>query len=192
VATERLYGRNAVLESLRAGRRRPRRLLLADGLQPDERIDEISGRAGSLGLSVERLSRAALDDLAPSGHQGVVLETSGYPYAREVPEGAPGPESILLALDELEDPRNVGSLLRTAEAAGVDGVVLPERRSVAITPAVVNASSGAVEHLLVTPASWATGSSGSMAEQNPRTCSTPTCRCPPWWWSARRDAGCAA
>lgn len=150
MATERLYGRNAVLESLRAGRRRPRRLLLADGLQPDERIDEISGRAGSLGLSVERLSRAALDDLAPSGHQGVVLETSGYPYAREVPEGAPGPESILLALDELEDPRNVGSLLRTAEAAGVDGVVLPERRSVAITPAVVNASSGAVEHLLVT------------------------------------------
>lgn len=149
MALERLYGRNAVLESLRAGRRQPRRVLLAENLQRDERIDEIMGRAGSLGLPVQRMRRAAIDDLAPFGNQGVVLETSGYPYARAVPEDAPGPESILLALDELEDPRNVGALLRTAESAGVDGVVLPERRSASITPAVVNASSGAVEHLSV-------------------------------------------
>jgi 23S rRNA (guanosine2251-2'-O)-methyltransferase len=149
VATEFLYGRNAVLESLRAARRRNRRLLVADNLQHDERLDEIARRADAASLVRERVPRPALDELAPAGHQGVVLETSRYPYAESVLPHEPSSASILLAFDELEDPRNVGALIRTAEAAGVEGIVLPERRSVEITPAVVNASSGAVEHMAV-------------------------------------------
>jgi 23S rRNA (guanosine2251-2'-O)-methyltransferase len=149
VARELLYGRNAVREVLRAGRRRVHRLILAASLRPDPRLDEIRALAERAGLPIETESREALDALVQHNHQGVVLEAETFPYAANVIPDAPAPESILLALDELEDPRNVGALIRTAEAAGVDGVVILERRAAGITPAVVNASSGAVEHLAV-------------------------------------------
>jgi 23S rRNA (guanosine2251-2'-O)-methyltransferase len=149
VARELLYGRNAVLESLRAGRRNAHRLLLADSLRPDARLDEVRGLAARATLTVDELSRDTLDELVPQNHQGVILEADGFPYASTVIPETPAPTSILLALDELEDPRNVGALMRTAEAVGIDGLVMLERRAAAITPAVVNASSGAVEHLRV-------------------------------------------
>jgi len=148
MANELLYGRNAVLESLRAGRRRHVRLTVLDTIASDERIDEIMGRAGQIGLAIHRAPRAEIDRLAPRGNQGVVLATSPYPYATP-PDAEPQPDDIILALDELEDPRNAGALMRTAEAAGVTGVIFPERRSVDVTPAVVNASSGATEHLRI-------------------------------------------
>ncbi len=86
-------------------------------------------------------------------HQGVALEVSGYPYvpwqeALRASQQA-GEMPLLLVLDCLQDPQNLGSLLRTAEAVGVHGVVIPKRRAVDITPAVVNASAGAAEHLNV-------------------------------------------
>jgi 23S rRNA (guanosine2251-2'-O)-methyltransferase len=149
VATEHLYGRNAVIEALRAGRRRHHRLMVADNLRRDARVDEIVRCARELQIPRGDVARSTLDELAPQGHQGIVLETSAYPYAATVLGGEPSSATILLAFDELEDPRNVGALIRTAEAAGVEGIVLPERRSVEITPAVVNASSGAVEHMAV-------------------------------------------
>jgi 23S rRNA (guanosine2251-2'-O)-methyltransferase len=78
----------------------------------------------------------------------VVLEATPYAYATEaIPQ--PQSDGIILALDELEDPRNAGALMRSAEAAGVSGVIFPERRAVEVTPAVVNASSGATEHLMI-------------------------------------------
>lgn len=149
MATEYLFGRNAVLESLRAGRRQHRAVLIGSFVQSDERIGEIRQLAGSLAIEVRAATADELDRLAPHGNQGVVLETTSYPYADPLRYRNPQPEDILLALDELEDPRNVGALMRTAEAAGVAGIVIPERRSVDITPSVVNASSGAVEHLNV-------------------------------------------
>lgn len=145
MANDFLFGRNAVLEAMRAGRRSHRSLRLLDSAQPDERINEILERAKDSALRVLPSSRDELDRLAPGGNQGVVLETSPYPYAADPLE--PRPDSIFLAMDELEDPRNVGALIRSAESAGVTGVVFPERRSVDVTPAVVNASSGATEHL---------------------------------------------
>ncbi len=148
MANEFLYGRNAVVESLRAGRRRHRSVRLLDSARQDERIEEIIGRAGQQGIPVTRVPRDELDSYAPRGNQGVVLETSAYPYATPL-DAAPVGEEIILALDELEDPRNAGALMRSAEAAGVAGVIFPERRSVEVTPAVVNASAGAVEHLRV-------------------------------------------
>lgn len=148
MASEYLYGRNAVLESLRAGRRAPVQLLTLESIQPDERVAEILERANRQSIPHVATSRPRLEEFAPFGNQGVVLETSPYPYA-EPQDDAPGPDAIILALDELEDPRNAGSLMRTAEAAGVSGVIFPERRSVEVTPAVVNASSGAAEHLMI-------------------------------------------
>ncbi len=149
MANERLYGRNAVLESLRAGRRQHVALQILDSIGNDERIDEILEHARQQSIGIDRLSRDEIDRLAPHGNQGVLLETSSYPYAADQGDSEPGLDAIVLALDELEDPRNAGSLMRTAEAAGVTGVLFPERRSVEVTPAVVNASSGAAEHLQI-------------------------------------------
>lgn len=148
MAAEYLYGRNAVLESLRAARRNHNAVYIGDFVQADERIEEIHRLAGIESLPVRVSSRDDIERHAPIGHQGVLLETSRYPYSPPVTD-QPGPEDLILALDELEDPRNAGALFRTAEAVGVAGVAIPERRTVEVTPAVVNASSGAVEHLRV-------------------------------------------
>ena len=143
-----LYGRNAVRESLRAGRRKYFRLLIAEGVEQDGRLAEIERLARSRSLTIERIPRDRLDELAGHGHQGVGLESGPYPYTEDVRIGDLAQRrSVVLALDGIEDPRNAGTLLRTAEAVGVALVVFPSDRAVGITPAVVNASSGAVEHL---------------------------------------------
>lgn len=148
---ELLFGRNAVREALRAGRRHPRRLLLASGDKEGPR--DIAQLARRGGVVVTETTRQALDRLLPaSNHQGVALETSAYAYA-SLPAllEAGDAEPLLLALDRLQDPQNVGALLRTAEAVGVTGVLIPEHRAAAVTPAVVNASAGATEHLAIVP-----------------------------------------
>jgi 23S rRNA (guanosine2251-2'-O)-methyltransferase len=155
---EWIYGRNPVYETLRAGRRQTFRLRIAQGVQEKGRLAEILHLCSQRKMPVERAPRPALDGINP-GHQGVALECSGYPYAvlpdlvdlssqRDEP-------ALILILDSLQDPQNLGTLLRTAEACGVHGVLLPLRHTVAVTPAVVNASSGASEHLLVAQANLA-------------------------------------
>jgi 23S rRNA (guanosine2251-2'-O)-methyltransferase len=153
--TDLLYGRNAVREALRAGRRRCARLLVAASAQEKQAaLAEIIALAQQRGLPVEQTDRRALDkQVAGARHQGVVLAASEYPYAEldDCLEAAArqGEPALLLLLDHLQDPQNVGTLLRTAEVVGVHGVVLPARRAAGITPAVVNASSGATEHLAI-------------------------------------------
>ena len=149
-----LYGRNPVLESLRAGRRKVRGLFLADSAKEGSVLTEIVRRVHQIGGTHEQLSKHELARLVGHRqHQGVALETGSYPYA-EVEDmlsraEEAGESPFLLILDLMQDPQNVGVLLRTAEAVGVHGVLLQKRRGVGISPAVVNASSGAVEHLLV-------------------------------------------
>ena len=155
---EWLYGRNAVLETLRSRRRDIFRLQIAQGVTEKGRLEEIVRQARELKVPVESVSRSQLDNIS-SGHQGVALEVSGYPYLlvldmldlaqrkKETP--------FILVLDSLQDPQNLGTLLRTAEAVGVHGVVLPLRRAASVTAAVVNASSGACEHLIVAQANLA-------------------------------------
>ncbi len=144
---ELLYGRNGVTEALR-GRRRLHRLLLADGIQEDDRIREIIALAERAGVPRGTVPRPALDDeTRGANHQGVGLDAGPYEYAEFddlLPQDGP-----ILILDHLQDPQNIGTLLRAAEAAGVAGVVIPQDRSVSVTPAVVNASAGAVELLPV-------------------------------------------
>lgn len=151
---EVLVGRNAVREALLARRRRVRRVLLAEGAQDHGAVEEILALCGEASVPVERVPRIALDRLgAELTHQGVAAHVSPYPYADldDVMGRAEerGELPFVLALDSLQDPQNVGSLLRTAEAVGVHGVIVPERRAAGVTPAVSRASAGAVEHLLV-------------------------------------------
>lgn len=151
---ETLYGRQAVRESLRARRRDVFRLLLADGAVSAPILDEIMELVQQRRVPVARLSRHEMESYTgTSEHQGVALETSSYPYASvdemlalaAVRQEAP----LILLLDLIQDVHNLGSLLRTAEAAGAHGVIIQGRRAAGITPAAVNTSSGAVEHLLV-------------------------------------------
>jgi 23S rRNA (guanosine2251-2'-O)-methyltransferase len=149
--TESLYGRHAVLEALRAGRRRVHRVFLGQGVQQTGIIADIIIAARERGCPVTQAPRQVLERTGPVNHQGVVAETAPYPYvdldslAMATSRAAP----IYLALDHLQDVQNLGTLLRTAEAMAVTGVLLPDRRSASVTPAVVNASAGAVEYLRI-------------------------------------------
>jgi 23S rRNA (guanosine2251-2'-O)-methyltransferase len=150
---EIVYGRNAVRESLRAARRTPYKLMLAEGVRQTDTVGQIVFLAEQAGVPVSRTERRNLDRIGDVNHQGVALEAGEYPYSTldQVLVRAQAQEESphLLLLDLLKDPQNVGSLLRTAEAVGVHGVVIQRRRAVGITPAVVQASAGAVEHLWV-------------------------------------------
>ncbi len=152
IAETALYGRHAVLESLRAGRRGFRRLWLAEGGRDAPILREIIEAAKAANVPNQTAPREAFD--AVSLHaQGVALESGDYPYAAiedmlALAAGR-GEKPLLLILDTLQDPQNLGSLIRTADAVGAHGVLIPDRRSAAVSPAVVNASAGAVEHLLV-------------------------------------------
>lgn len=146
---EFLYGRNPVLEALKAKRRKFYRLILAEGIKDSPPVNEIISLGNRYGLYPIFMSRERLDSAIPDGsHQGVILEVSSYPYSsfEEILQGSSG---VMLALDLLQDPQNMGTLLRTAEATGIDGVLIQERNTVGVTPAVVKASAGAVEHLKV-------------------------------------------
>lgn len=152
---EFIYSRNAVYEALCANRRNVFRLELAHGVQEKGRIRQILEMAEKRKIPILRAPRAGLDKIHP-GHQGVILEASGYPYHNLADildlAGERQEPLFVLILDTLQDPQNLGTLLRTAEAVGVHGVVLPLARAVGITPAVVNASSGACEHMLIAQA----------------------------------------
>jgi 23S rRNA (guanosine2251-2'-O)-methyltransferase len=148
---EVLYGRRAVLESLRAGRRKVHRIYLAAGTRRVGSVADIVATAQECNCPVAEAPRQTFERAGPVNHQGVMAETGPYPYAEldrliAAPTDA---DPLYLVLDHLQDVQNVGTLLRTAEAMAVTGVLLPDRRAAEITPAVVNASAGAVEHLPV-------------------------------------------
>ena len=144
---ELIFGRNAVMETLR-GRRELERLFVAEGVREDERLRGLLALAAERGVEIDRIPRLMLDDATRgANHQGVALEVEPYRY---VPfDTLLEHVGTMLVLDHLQDPQNVGTLFRAAEAAGVAGVVLPADRAADVTPAVVNASAGAVEHLRV-------------------------------------------
>ncbi len=155
--SELLYGRHAVLETLRAQRRHIYRLWLEGESKPKrgDVIDEIRAAAEAANVPIRAIDGGMFDKLKQDfvNAQGVALEVDDYPYvdvaaclARAQERDEP---PFLLLLDHLQDPQNLGTLLRTAETLGTHGVVIPDRRAARVTPAVSNASSGAVEHLLI-------------------------------------------
>jgi 23S rRNA (guanosine2251-2'-O)-methyltransferase len=139
---EILYGRNGVTEALR-GTREGFAVMIAEGVKNDDRIRQIEALAVARAIPVDRVPRQLLDELTPGNHQGVVFEAGPFIYA-ELDDIRETPGTVLI-FDHLQDPQNFGTLIRTAAAAGASGIIIPENRAAEVTPAVVNASAGAVE-----------------------------------------------
>ncbi len=151
---ELVYGRQPVREILRAGRRSVNLVVLSDGVKDSEEVLEIKNLCAERGVKIEFYRREDLEAwVNGANHQGVVAFCAEFPYC-EVDEiadalaAAPG-NAVVVVLDHVQDPQNLGSILRTCECAGVLGVVLPVDRAVAVTPAAVRASAGASEHLRI-------------------------------------------
>jgi 23S rRNA (guanosine2251-2'-O)-methyltransferase len=143
---EQVEGRRAVLEVLRARRRTVQRILIADQQDPSEVLDEIEREAQRQRVPVSVVSMARLDrEARTEGHQGVVA------YAGRLPttglEKLIDDRAFLLVCDGVTDPRNLGAMLRSADGAGVTGVVLPRHRSARISPTVTKTAAGAIEYL---------------------------------------------
>jgi len=156
--TEVIAGRNPVREVLRAGRRKVHKIMVARGSAEKGTLGEILKSAQRAGLPVERVAKSELGTLAGRSH-AVAAVVDPYPYVElaDVLDLAAerGEDPLILILDSLQDPQNLGTLLRTAEALGAHGAVLPYRGGVGVTPAVVAASAGACEHMLVVGANLA-------------------------------------
>jgi 23S rRNA (guanosine2251-2'-O)-methyltransferase len=144
-----IYGINAVAEALRARGRAFEWVGVAKE-RHDLRLQRVVDECRRNGVAVRFLGRPELDRMAGNNaHQGVVAVTSAKQYndLDDVIAAKRGQYSLLVVLDGIEDPHNLGAILRTADAAGADGVVIPERRAVGVTPTVTKASAGASEHL---------------------------------------------
>lgn len=134
-----VYGRNPVREAIR-GPRDVHRVWATHKLAQEPWV-RVSGVPVAVAEGDEIARRAGTGD-----HQGICAEVSPFTYAHPARLLEPG-SRLIVALDQVQDPQNLGAICRTAEAAGAGGVVIPERRSAEVTPAVCKASAGAVEHL---------------------------------------------
>lgn len=146
-----VYGINPVLEALRARVDEVERLFVAEGQVGAKAAAEILSRARDSGIRVERVTRERLGSLADGGvHQGVVAELRGFQYAelRDILDAAEasGRPALVVVLDGIQDPHNLGAIIRSAHALGAHGVVIGKDRAVPITGVVAKASAGAVEH----------------------------------------------
>ena len=142
-----IYGFNPVLEALRAGR--VREVLVAS--RADDRVQALIGEATMLGVGVRRVTKDELDARSQRGvHQGVAAEVSA-PGAATVEQLATpaGEPPLIVVLDEVEDPQNVGAILRSVDAAGASGLIRQDRRAARLDGAAVKASAGAVHHVRV-------------------------------------------
>ena len=150
---DRIFGINPVLEALKAGR--PiLRLLVAEQRRKDRELQAILRLARTAGIEVRSVGRDALNREVPRApHQGIVAVVAARSYMEledllRIPAER-GEDAFYLVLDGVEDPRNLGAVLRTAESAGVHGVIIPERRAVGLTETVAKAAAGALEYVPV-------------------------------------------
>ncbi|WP_339196584.1 23S rRNA (guanosine(2251)-2'-O)-methyltransferase RlmB [Solibacillus sp. FSL R5-0449] len=147
---EMIAGKNPVLEALRAGRE-INKLWIAEGVKKTG-VQELMDLAKEQGVLVQFVPKQKVDKLAEN-HQGIVASVAAYDYA-ELDDlfnaaKAKNEDPFFLILDELEDPHNLGSIMRTADAIGAHGIIIPKRRAVGLTAVVAKASTGAIEHVPV-------------------------------------------
>lgn len=148
-----IFGLSPVLEALRANNRRIEKVLIADGAR-EHRISEIIDLAKQNGVLWQKSPRENLNKLVETGanHQGVIAFTAAADYSdadellREISSKE---DALCVVLDGVEDPRNLGAILRSVECAGADGVFIPERRAVGLTETVAKSSAGATEYVKV-------------------------------------------
>jgi len=149
-----LYGVNPLLEALRAGERVPPEIVIAEGAR-DARLHELIELARSKNVTIKRAPRASIDRAVGNNHhQGVMARIAEARYADTedllaaiASRVGTEKEPLVVVLDGVEDPRNLGAILRTAECAGVDGVFVPERRAAGLTDIVAKAAAGATEYV---------------------------------------------
>jgi 23S rRNA (guanosine2251-2'-O)-methyltransferase len=151
---DQIFGLAPVLEALRARRRSISKILIASGAS-ETRLSEVRESARRAGIAIEKRDRRALDELThQANHQGVVAllapitRTNAYVDVEVILDSL-GALPLLILLDGIEDPHNLGAVLRTCEGAGVDGVVIPEHRAAGLNDTVAKTSAGAVEWLRV-------------------------------------------
>jgi 23S rRNA (guanosine2251-2'-O)-methyltransferase len=166
--TETVLGRNPVVECLRAGVPATA-LYVALGTEADERLTESVSRAADLGIAILEVPRTDLDRMTANKlHQGIALQVPPYNYAHPddlLAAAKSSPQALLVALDNISDPRNLGAIVRSVAAFGGQGVMIPQRRSASVTAVAWRTSAGAAARLPVARAtnltralkSWADG-----------------------------------
>ena len=149
---DKLTGVNSIMEALR-GRRKVHKIFIQEG-RKGKKIEDLVHLAQKKGIFWQHVNKRQLDAMYPgANHQGIIALVDSFKYAEmdEVLEKAAlsGREPFVLILDGIEDPQNLGSIIRTAECAGVHGIIIPQHNSADITGAVARASAGAVEYMLI-------------------------------------------
>ena len=146
-----VIGRNAVLEAI-ISEREIHKIWIGEGSQKGP-MQKIIKEARERGVAIQYVPKKKLDEMSDGIHQGVIAQVAAYRYfdVDEILDKAEQKKEMpfLLILDELEDPHNLGSIMRTADASGVHGIIIPKRRSVGLTSTVAKASTGAIEHIPV-------------------------------------------
>ncbi|WP_297519763.1 23S rRNA (guanosine(2251)-2'-O)-methyltransferase RlmB [uncultured Clostridium sp.] len=146
-------GRNAVIELLKSGRTTVEQIFIAKG-KMEGSITKVIGLAKDLKVVLKEVDRKKLDSMSETGaHQGVIAQITPFVYS-EVDEilafaESKGEAPFIIILDELEDPHNLGSLVRTGELCGVHGIIIPKRRNVGVTGTVYKTAAGAIEHMKI-------------------------------------------
>ena len=147
------FGVLPVIEALRADARRVDKILVAEGAR-EKRLQEVFDIARERGIRIDRVPRENLERLVePSAnHQGVIAFAAAADYVSVDEILDHSEENLIVVLDGVEDPRNLGAILRAVDCAGADGVIIPERRAVGLTDTVAKSSAGAIEHVKVAKA----------------------------------------
>ncbi|MBU8880262.1 23S rRNA (guanosine(2251)-2'-O)-methyltransferase RlmB [Bacillus sp. FJAT-29790] len=146
-----IMGKNPVIEALKS-ERDINKIFIAEGSKEGQ-MQQVIGLAKASSVLVQFVPKKKLDQMAEGNHQGVVAQVAAYQYAEiddlfdaaEKKNEAP----FFLLLDEIEDPHNLGSIMRTADAVGAHGIIIPKRRAVGLTATVAKASTGAIEYIPV-------------------------------------------
>ena len=150
--TDVIFGLLPVIEALRANARRIDRIAVAEGSR-EKRLDEMYDLARASGVRVDRVSRDAIDKLVSPGsnHQGIaaIAASADYVSVENILDETKNEAPLIVVLDGVEDPRNLGAVLRSVECAGAAGVIIPERRAVGLTETVGKSSAGAIEYVKV-------------------------------------------
>lgn len=148
---EMIIGKNPVLEALQSGR--PiNKIIISDQLNKntERELHQMAKKANTI---IQKVPKKRIDQLSKGRHQGIIAYVTAYDYAtiEEIVENARRKEQLpfIIILDEIEDPHNLGAILRTADATGVHGVIIPKRRAVGLTETVAKTSAGAIEHIPV-------------------------------------------